>query len=699
MRIRPTFLSLTLAAGAALPALTAPEAANPFFAEWKTPFGMPPFREIQDAHFLPALQEGMARHAKEVADIANNPKAPTFANTIEALSDSGEFLTRVSGVFGNLTGAETNDRLQEIQKQVSPLLSKHGDDISLNEALFARVKTIWDGRAALKLSTAQARLLEDTYKRFVRSGALLTADQKQRMRAVNQELSKLGVRFGDNLLKETNGYRLVIERREDLAGLPDGVVAAAAEAATKAGKPGAWVFTLHAPSLWPFLQYAENRALRQQILTAYLTRCDKGDERDNKAVLARIAALRAEKARLLGYPTWADFVLEERMAKNPKGVYGLLDQLWTPALKVARREADELQARIDAEKGGFKLEAWDWRFYAEKVKKAKYDLDSEALRPYFQLDKVRDGAFHVAGKLYGLTFTERKDLPVYHEEVKAFEVKEKGGKHLGIFLVDYHPRPGKRGGAWCSAYRSAWTRHGKRVDPIVVNVCNFSRPTGDKPAMLNLEEVETLFHEFGHGLHGLLYMGRYRGSRVPQDFVELPSQIMEHWALEPQVLKVYATHYQTGKPIPAELVEKIQKSRLFNQGFETVEYLAASKLDMDWHTLPEPKEVDAAAFEKASLDKMGLMPEIPVRYRSPYFNHIVGGYSAGYYSYIWSGVLDNDAFEAFKEKGNIFDPATALSFRKNVLEKGGSEEAAGMYRKFRGRDPKVEPLLHQRGLL
>jgi len=696
--------SLILLVVSVCPLLAGPQAAppaetNPFFEEWKTPFGVPPFSRITNEHFLPALQKGIADERQEVEAIASRTDAPTFANTVEALDGAGELLDKVQGVFGNLTSAETNDRLQEINRQVAPLLAALRDDILLNERLFQRVKQVWEQRDRLKLTPEQRKLVEETYKAFVRGGANLDAQQKQRLREINKELSVLSVRFGDNLLKETNAYRLLIENRADLAGLPEGIVAGAAEAAKAAGQPGKWLFTLHAPSIWPFLSYADNRELRRQILTAYIQRGDNNDQQDNKQILARIAALRAARAKILGYPTHAHFVLEENMAKNPEGVYGLLKQLWEPALKVAHRERDDLQAMARQQGQSFQIAPWDWRYYAEKVKQARYALDEDQVRPYFPLPRVWEGAFYVAGKLYGLKFVERQDIPRYHPEVRAFEVRDADGSHLGVFLTDYHPRPGKRGGAWSSRYRQQRFKAGKDIRPIVVNVCNFTRPTAGQPALLRLEEVETLFHEFGHGLHSLLSRIRY-GSlvRVPRDFVELPSQIMENWALEPEVLKVYARHYQSGAPIPDELIKKIKNAEKFNQGFATVEYLAASFLDMDWHTLSEEKPLEPIAFEKAALEKIRLLPEIVVRYRSPYFQHIFsGGYSAGYYSYIWSEVLDSDAFQTFKEKG-IFDPATARSFRRNILEKGGTEEAMEMYKRFRGREPSVEPLLEKRGL-
>jgi peptidyl-dipeptidase Dcp len=701
MRLMLSLAILTVAplvVSAAQQAQPAPP-PNPLLAEWTTPFGVPPFDQIKDEHFLPAYQAAIARQRAEVEAVASSREKPTFANTVEALDGTGELLDRVASVFSNLDSADTNERRQAIAKQVAPMTAALRDDIRLNESLFARIKAVWDARATLGLTPVQAKLLEETYKSFVRGGANLNPAQKERFRAINQELSVLSVTFAENLLKETNAYRLVIDKKEDLAGLPERVIAGATEAAKAAKMEGKWVFTLHAPSIWPFLEAADNRELRKQILAAYTSRGANGNAQDNRKTLARIAALRAERAALLGYKTHADFVLEENMAKTPDKVYGFLNQLWAPASRVAKKEAEALQQTITAEGGSFRLEASDWRYYAERVKRARYDLDENALRPYFPLERVREGAFFVANRLYGLTFVERKDLPVYHPEVKAFEVKDADGSHLGVFYVDFHPRPGKRGGAWSSRYRQQHFKDGKDVRPVVVNVCNFSRPTGDAPALLSIEEVETLFHELGHGLHSLLSRVPYRDlARVPRDFVELPSQIMENWVLQPEVLRVYARHYKTGEVLPDAQIKKIEAARKFNQGFETVEYLAASFLDMDWHTLAEPKELGADAFEKAALAKIELMPEIVSRYRSPYFQHIFsGGYSSGYYSYIWAEVLDSDAFEAFKEKG-IFDPQTARSFRTNILEKGATEDAMEMYKRFRGREPKVEPLLAKRGL-
>jgi peptidyl-dipeptidase Dcp len=694
-------VAVALALGMTVTAQQAPVPAdNPLLKAWTTPFGVPPFAEIKPEHFGPAIKAGIAEQRKEIEAIAANPAPPTFANTIDAMENAGELLAKVNPVFSNQVSSNTNQQLQAINRDVAPLLAALRDDIRLNPALFARVKTLWDARATLKLPPVQARLLDESYKSFVRGGANLTAAQKDRFRAINTEITTLGITFGDNLLRDTNLYRLVIETQADLKGLPPSVVAAGADAATAAGMPGKWVYTLQAPSIWPFLQYAGNRELRKQILTAYTTRNDHGDQYDNKALVAQTAALRAERARLLGYKTHADYVLDENMAKTPDKVYALLNQLWTPARAMALREAADQQALVRQEGGAFTLEAWDWRYYQDKIKKARFDLDEQALRPYFKLDNVRQGAFYVANRLYGLTFTPRPDLPVYHPEVQAFEVKDADGSHLGVYYSDYHPRPGKRVGAWSSTFRSTRVKGGTRVTPVVVNVCNFSRPAGDEPALLSLDEVSTLFHELGHGLSSLLSKSPYRGlGGFPRDFVEVPSQIMENWALEPEVLAVYAKHYETGEVIPAALVEKMKKSAQFDQGFVTVEYLAASILDMDWHTLAQGPAQDTTAFDRASMARIQLPSDIVPRYRSTYFNHIFGpggGYASGYYAYIWSEVIDQDAFQAFREKG-LFDQATARAFR-TILEKGGTDDPMTLYKAFRGREPSVEPLLKKRGL-
>ncbi len=676
--------------------------SNPFFQDYETSFGVPPFDQIKEHHYLPAFKTGFQQHQEEIEAIVDNSAPPTFSNTIEAFETSGELLGKVSNVFYNLTSANTNDNMQAIAKTVAPMHSKNRDDIYLNEALFDRIKAVYDKKEELDLSIEQAKLLDDTYKDFVRGGANLPADKKAEFREINKELSLLSLQFGENVLKENNKFEMVLEDEADLSGLPESVIATAAETAKERGYEGKWVFTLHKPSLIPFIQYSDKRELREKMFKGYIERGNYDDELDNKENLAKMASLRVKRANLLGYPTHAHFVLERNMAKEPKGVYDLLYKLWKPALKMAKKEAKDLQKMIYKDGHDFKLEAWDWWYYTEKLRKAKYDLDDEMLRPYFQLENVREGAFMLANELWGITFEKLDDMPVYHEDVNVFEVKEEDGKHIGIYYEDRHPRESKRGGAWMSSYRKQYRKNGENIPPVITNVCNFSKPTGDKPALLSLEETLTLFHEFGHALHGLLSDCQYEeisGTSVSRDFVELPSQIMENWALEPEMLKMYAKHYETGESIPDDLIKKIEKSSKFNQGFATVEYLAASFLDMDWHTLTDTTLQDVHAFEKASLDNIGLIPEIVVRYRSPYFRHVFsGGYSSGYYSYIWSEVLDSDAFEAFKET-NLFDKKTAASFRKNILSKGGSEDPMTLYKKYRGRGPKIEPILKKRGLI
>jgi peptidyl-dipeptidase Dcp len=670
---------------------------NPFFTEWTTPFGVAPFDEIHEDHFLPAFERAIAEQRAEVEAIAQNPEPPTFDNTLAALDATGMLMIRVSGVFNTLTGAETNEQIQAIAKEVAPMRSNLRDDRLMNPQLFERIKTIYEQRAELELDAEQMRLLEESYLDFVNGGAELSEADKERMREINTRMSTLRLNFSDNVLAETNKYQLFIDSEDDLAGLPAGVIEGAAVAAEKAGQEGKWLFTVHRPSIYPFLDYADNRELREQIFNAYIMRGDHGDELDNKAILSEILALRAEKAKLLGYDTHADRVLERRMAKNPEAVYELLEDLWHPSLGVARDEAEALQQAIAADGFDFKLEPWDWRYYAEKVRRARYNVDEQEVRQYFMIDNVIDGAFYVANQLYGVEFTEVEGIPTYHPEVRTYEVTDVDGSHLGIFMADYYPRPGKRGGAWSRSIRSQWVRDGVDVRPVVLNVGNFSRPTGDAPALISLNEVHTLFHELGHGLQALLSNIQYRGSAgVTRDFVELPSQIMENWLLEPEVLKVYAKHYETGEVIPDELVAKIRAAEQFNQGFGSVEYLAACYLDMDWHTLEDPAGVDVNEFEKASMDKIGLIPEIVVRYRSTYFTHITGGYSAGYYSYVWSEVLDADAFETFQENG-LFDQETAAAFRTNILERRGAEDPEVLYLRFRGREPSVEPLLKRRG--
>jgi len=675
---------------------------NPFLSAYNTPFNVPPFDIIKNEHFLPAIKQGITEQQAEIEAISLNPKPPTFENTIEMLDGSGKLLGEVSMTFNNLQGVNTSDELQNLAKQASPLFSAHRDDILLNEKLFLRIKTVYEQKEKLSLTAEQQMLLEKTYKRFVRNGANLNAEQKDKLRKLNEELSMLSLTFDENILAETNAFQLIIKDKKQLKGLPEGIIQAAAEAAKEAGLEGKWLFTVQKPSMIPFLQYADDRSLREKIFKAYINRGDNNNKYDNKAIASKEASLRFERATLLGYKSHADYILEENMAKNPESVYKFLDKVMEPALKMAKTEVTELQTMINAEGGKFKLEAWDWWYYAEKLKMQKYDLDEEALRPYFKMENVLTGMFGVANKLFGLQFKELSNMPIYQEDVKVYEVLEADGSHVGILYMDFYPRASKSGGAWMTNFREQYKKYGEKIPPVILMATNFSKPTADKPALLNYEEVSTLYHEFGHALHGLLSDCTYEtisGTAVSRDFVELPSQIMENWAGEPEVMKTYAFHYKTGEVIPQELMDKMKNSRHFNQGFTTVEYLSAAFLDMDWHTLKTAELQNAISFENASMKRIGLIPEIVVRYRTPYFSHIfAGGYSAGYYAYIWAEILDADAFEAFSKKG-IFDPATALAFRKNILEKGGTEDPMKLYIIFRGQEPDINALLKRRGLI
>jgi peptidyl-dipeptidase Dcp len=672
---------------------------NPLLNKYDTPFGVPPFDKITNADYIPAFEAGIQADLDEIADIVRSRKTPTFANTIEALDQSGQLLSRTLRIFYGINAANTSEELQAIDREMNPKLSQHSDNIYLNTDLFAKVKAVYEQRESLNLNDEQSKLLQETHKRFVRNGANLSPDNQVKLRALNEEISMLQLTFGQNMLAETNAYQLLLTGEQQLSGLPETQKAAAAAAAKSAGQEG-WLFTLHNPSIMPFLQFADDRASRKQLLEAYLNRGNNNNANDNKEIVAQLVAKRLEKAHLLGYINFADYVLDNRMAKVPENVYALLRQIWSPALAKAKAEAADMQALIRASGLSFELEAWDWRYYNEKVRRSKYELDEETLRPYFRLENVRDGIFYVSNRLYGVTFTEVTGLPKYHEEVVTYECKEADGTHLGILYLDFFPRPGKNGGAWCGAYRVQTYENDKRVAPVTTIVCNFTRPVGEMPALLSPDETETFFHEFGHALHNLFKNVHYYGtSSVPTDFVELPSQIMEHWAFQPEVLKQYAKHYVTGEIIPDELVRKVEKSSKYGQGFATVEYLAASFLDMDYHILTDAGQVDVLQFEKEAMDKIGLIKQIPPRYRSAYFKHTMGGgYTAGYYSYIWSEMLDADAFQAFVETGDIFDQVMASSFRKDILEKGGIYDAMEMYLNFRGAEPQIDALLENRGL-
>lgn len=669
---------------------------NPFLTEFQTEHGVPPFDKIRLEHYEPAFLKGIEEQNANIDAIVNNSEAPTFENVIVALDNSSPTLDRVSAIFYNMTEAETTDDLKELSIKLAPTLSEHSDNISLNQDLFKKVDAVYQQKDALGLTTEQQRLLEETYKGFVRSGANLSPEKQARLREVNKELSTLGIKFSDNVLNENNAFKLYIDKEEDLAGLPDWFRQSAAEKAKEDGQEGKWLFTLGNASRLPFLQYSENRPLREQMYKAYINRGNNNDKNDNKKIITDIIKLRLEKAQLLGFDCYSNFVLDNTMAKNSTTVMEFLNNLWSYSLPKAKAEAVELQNIMDKEGKGEKLEAWDWWFYTEKLRKEKYNLEEDEIKPYFKLENVREGAFAVANKLYGITLTKLEGIPVYHPDVEVFEVKDADGSHLGVFYVDYFPRPGKSGGAWMSNYRE---QQGA-IRPLVCNVCSFTQPVGDMPSLLTIDEVETLFHEFGHALHGLLTKCNYKGisgTNVVRDFVELPSQINEHWATEPEVLKMYAKHYQTGETIPDSLIEKILNQKTFNQGFMTTELLAAAILDMNLHNLTDTQNLDVLAYEKEAMDKLELIPEIAPRYRTTYFNHIIGGYAAGYYSYLWANVLDNDAFEAFKEHG-IFNKKTADLFRNNVLEKGNSEDPMTLYKNFRGTEPQLEPMLKNRGM-
>ena len=670
--------------------------SNPFFSEFKTEFGAPPFDKIKIEHYEPAFKKGIEEQNQNIQAIIDNKQEPDFENTIVALDNSDPILSRVSAIFFNMTDAETTDELTQLSIKIAPVLSEHNDNIYLNQALFKKVNAVYQKKETAKLTTEQSRLLDETYKSFVRSGANLDNQKQARLREINKELSTLGITFSNNILNENNSFKLVVDKKEDLAGLPDWFCESAAQEAKADGKEGKWLFTLHNASRLPFLQYAENRALREKMYKAYINRGNNNDKNDNKKIITQIVSLRLEKAQLLGFDCYSNFVLDNTMAKNSETVMAFLNNLWQYSLPKAKEEAAELQKLMDKEGKNEKLEAWDWWYYTEKLRKEKYNLDEEETKPYFKLENVRQGAFDVAHKLYGITLTPLKNIPVYHPDVEVFEVKDADGSHLGVFYVDYFPRPGKSGGAWMSNYRE---QHGN-IRPLVCNVGSFTKPVGDTPSLLTLDEVETLFHEFGHGLHGLLTKCNYAGisgTNVVRDFVELPSQIMEHWATEPEVLKMYAKHYKTGESMPDSLINKLLKQKTFNQGFMTTELLAAAILDMNLHNLKDVKGLDVVAYETEAMNKLGLITEIAPRYRTTYFNHIIGGYAAGYCSYLWANVLDSDAFEAFKEHG-IFDQKTASLFRSNVLEKGNSEDPMTLYKNFRGAEPKLDAMLKNRGM-
>jgi|WetSurMetagenome_2_1015567.scaffolds.fasta_scaffold02475_8 peptidyl-dipeptidase Dcp len=688
------FLILSMASCRTKPEI---DKSNPFFTDFNTPFGVPPFETIKPEHYMPAFEAGMKEGMSDLKKIVDAKVEPTFDNTIEPLDNMGRLLTKVSSVFFSQSSANTNDSLQKIEVEVSPKLSAFRDEIGLNPVLFEKVKSVYENQAKFNLNEEQKFLLENLYKNFVRNGALLKGADQDTLKKLNQDISVLTVKFSQNVLAETNKFKLVIEKEADLKGLPENVIKGAAEMAKDAGMEGKWVFTTQKPSMLPFLTYDENPDLRKKLYDAYTTRGNHNDQYDNKKVLADIVSLRAKRAKLLGYKTHADLNLENRMAKSPANVFALLNQLWTPASLVAREELTEMGKIASREGNKVKIQSSDWWYYAEKLRKEKYNLDDNELRPFFKLDNVREGAFSVANKLYGITFTPVAGIPLPHPDAKAFEVKEADGSHVGILYMDFYTRASKSQGAWCGGYRDHRWTDGKEIKPVVTIVCNFTEPSGDTPSLLSLDDVNTLFHEFGHGLQGLFAINKYGIANTAMDIVELPSQIMEHWATEPEVLKMYGKNYMTGEVIPDALIEKIRKSSYFNTGFDNVEILAASMLDMAYYTLEAPVNIDVEKFEKDFLTKIGLIKEIEPRYKSTYFLHIVGGYDAGYYCYTWAAVLDNDAFEAFKEKG-IFDKATAERFRNIILAPMGITDAEQSFINFRGLKPGIEPLLRNRGL-
>ncbi len=687
--------------GMTLLTMMACQTKNPFLSELNTPYGVPAFDQVKNEHYMPAFKAAIAANEAEIAAIVNNAEAPTFENTIVALDRAGSMLDLVSGVFFNVLEADGNDEMNAIAEEVSPLLCNLSDDIILNEELFARVKAVYDECENLGLDAEQMRLLTETYKSFAQNGANLPDDKKERLKQINQELSLLSLQFGNNVVAETNAYQLFITDEAELAGLPESAKAAAKEEAIAAGREDAWLFTPKRTSFTPVLQYCENRELRRELLMAYTTRGNHNNANDNKAVINKTMALRVEKAQMFGYDCPADYILADCMAKDAKTVNAFLKSVWEPSLAAAKREAAELQKMMDRDLPGEKLMPWDWWYYAEKLRKEKYDLDEEELKPYFELSNVRRGAFELAHNLYGINFEQLSDMPVYNPEVEVFKVTDADGSLVGILYTDYFPRAGKRPGAWmndiCHQYVDA---EGVDHRPVIINVGNFNKPTKGNPSLLSMDDVETLFHEFGHALHGLLSKAHYKtlaGTSVPRDFVELPSQFMENYCYEPEILRTYALHYETGEVIPEDLVKKINAAGKFNQGFVMAELLSASIMDMDYHCITTTDSIDVEAFEAASMANMQMIPEIITRYRSTFYNHIfTTGYEAGYYSYTWAAVLDADAFAAFKETGDILNQEVAKRFR-HLLEQGGTRDAAELYLEFRGQEANPKHLLDRKG--
>ena len=678
------------------------QSKNPLLEEFDTPFGIAPFAQITIEDYREAMLQGMAEQKAEIEAIIASTDEPTFANTIAALDQSGRLLSRARGTFSPLSSSNSTDETRALEKELSPLFSAHSDDIYLNEALFERVKKVYKNQADEQLSAEEKKVLENIYDRFVNSGANLNDEEKARLRELNSRLAMLQLNFTQNLLYETNNTFVVVEEEAELAGLPEANIAAAAKMAEEQGQAGKWMFNMQRPSCNPVLQYCSNRALREKVYKAYYNRGNQDNDHDNKAISAEIVRLRLEKARLMGFENYAQMALEQRMAKTPEAVYDLLMQVWTPAVKKAKEELNDIREEIRREGGNFEPEGWDYMFYLDKAKQRKFSVDEQQVRAYLEIGNVMQGIFHVAGKLYGLTFNEiTSEVPSYEPTAKAYEVMDKDGTRLAIFYSDPFPRASKRAGAWCTSFRGQRYEGEERVIPIVVNCCNMTTPNAEGYALQSIDNVETLFHEFGHALHSFMRDVRYNGAAgVERDFVELPSQINEHWAFEPEVLNVYAKHYQTGETIPLELVEKLQQSARYGQGFATVEYVAASLSDMDLHVLTEiPEDLNVMTFEEQALKQRGIPSQILPRYRMTNFSHTMGGgYTAGYYSYMWAEVLDADAFEAFTETGDIFNEEVADKFRRYVLTPGGIDDGMTMYQNFRGRAPKIDALLKNRGL-
>ena len=694
--------AISIAATLSLSTSCMKKETNPFLEEYTTEYQIPPFDKIKAEHYIPAFEKGIEEARAEIKAIVNNPEEPTFDNTILALDNSGKLLDKVSYVFGALSECLNDSAMEKIAEVAYPMLSAYSDEVSMNDSLFIRVKALYDKKDSLGLNTAQLRLLEKNYKSFVRNGALLSPEQKDSLKEINQQLATLNLNFSTNILKETNKWELVVDNEADLSGLPASSIAVAAEEAEARGMKGKWVFTLHAPSRLPLLTYADKRELREKMYKGYTSLASNDNEFNNDANINAILKLRTQKARLLGFNSFADYQLDNVMAKTVAAAEDLLMKIWKPAIAKVKEEVADMQAYADKHGDKITIEPWDYYYYAEKVKKEKYNFNEDDVRPYFHVDSVRKGIFTLANKLYGITFTEMPDAPKYHPDVKVYDVKDAQGNHVAVFMTDYFPRDSKRQGAWMSEFKGESNVNGVSERPIIYNVGNFTKPTAETPSLLTIDEVETMFHEFGHGLHGMLTTATYSGqsgTNVDRDFVELPSQINEHWAFEPELLKEYAHHYVTGEVIPDALVEKLVETGKFNQGFATTELAGAALLDIAWHKMATDKDIDVMAFEKSVADNLKMPREVQFRYRSPYFKHIFGSdqYASGYYTYLWAEVLDADGYELFKERG-IFDPATAKSYLENILQPGDSEGPMTLFIRFRGQAPTVDALLENRGL-